>query len=115
MSRLLYAAVAVVVFGGLAGASAGAHEEVVVEAIVAALDGAQARDGRGMGGVVGRLPGRLLGAGDLAREQVVRVGATFGHVQQACRGKEQVVVHQERPVVHFDEQVLPGVVVKEVA
>lgn len=44
----------------------------------------------------------------------MRVGPAFRHVQQARRGKEQIVVHHKRAVVYLHKKILPRVVMEQI-
>ena len=67
-----------------------------------------------MGGMIGRFPAKFLSADELSGHEIVRVGAALGHVEQRRWGEEDVVVHDKRPVVDLDEQVLGDIVVEQV-
>ena len=93
-------------------ARAPADKDVVVEAIVAPLDGGQTRHAGRVRRMKRGLPIRLGPADELSHEQIVRISAAFGHVQQADARQEHIVIHQEGTVIHFDEQVLGGIFVE---
>ena len=91
------------------------YEEVVIETVIAAGVVVQSRDFRGVC-LVERGHASVEGVQvHPAGDQVVHVGAALRNDKQCGRGEEDVVVHQERPVIHLDEHVLIAVVVEEVA
>ena len=92
-----------------------AREDVIIETVVPAADVRQTGQGGGVRLMVGGAAAEFRPAVDSPRHQFVRIGAALRPIPQVDGRQEQVVVHQERPVIHFDEQVVRAVVVTQVA
>ena len=92
-----------------------AREDVVIETIVPSADVGQTGQGGGVRLMVGGAAAEFRPAVDSPRHQIVRIGAALRPIPQVDGRQEQVVVRQERPVIHLDEQVVGAVVVTQAA
>ena len=93
----------------------GSDEDVIVKTALPALDVTHPFDLGGMSGMVRRAAAYLGAAADFSPEEVVGIGAALRPIPQADGGKKYVVIDQEGPVVHFDEEVVGSVLIEEIA
>ena len=52
---------------------------------------------------------------NVSGNQVMHIGASLGLFQDAPAGRKDIIVHQERAVVYFQEQVLHVIIIEQVA
>ena len=86
-------------------------KKVVIETVVAPFDAGKTCQRRRMRSMERRLAA-AGGPRDLPVEEIVCVGPALGPVRKACGGQEQIIVHEEWPVVYFDEQIVVVVVIE---
>ena len=91
------------------------YKNVVMETVVASHDTTQTSERCCVSLVVRRGAPGLGPAHDSSGHEVVGIGAPLRDVAQAQLGQKEIVVHQKRPVIHLDEEVVRAVVVEEVA
>src|ERR1044071_3917417 len=91
-----------------------AGKNIIVEPLVPALDVNEACQCRGMWLEEGCGTTELLPSHDSSGDQIMRVGTPFGHIEEACAEKKQVVIDQERTVVHLHKEIFRGVVVEKI-
>ena len=91
-----------------------AHEDVLIEPVIAAIDEGGGHDGGGMGEVIRGGAVQHIPVEHIAQHQVVDVGAALGGIFEAVGRGKDVVVHEIGPVGHLHHQI-PAVVAEQVA
>ena len=88
------------------------YEDVVVEAVIAPLNIVEPCHFGGMGRMVWCRTSQFCSKHDTPCHQVVRIGPALRHIQKGDPREKQVVVHEKRTVIDFDEQVFSRVFVE---